>query len=199
MTNKFFNILLMALIVGVMGCKEPFEPDLPSVPQGYLVVEGFINAGGTSPVTAGYQEKFGVYFDQSPVLTTGGGGGGGGGNQGAAGGTRRGGPGERDVVQGRPPYEPKKVEGDVDQQGFGGGPSGQTPPKVLLRFAPENELLISGMLDGGEELAGRAALVDCKVGKGHVLLFGINPMWRMQTHGSYMLMFNAIMTWNDMD
>ncbi|MDQ2986926.1 MAG: hypothetical protein M3R13_09440 [Armatimonadota bacterium] len=158
-----------------------------------------INAGGTSPVTAGYQEKFGVYFDQSPVLTTSGGGGGGGGGQGGSGGTRRGGPGDRDIVQGRPPYEPKKVEGDVDQQGFGGGQAGTTPPKVLLRFAPENELLISGMLDGGEELAGRAALVDCKVGKGHVLLFGINPMWRMQTHGSWQLMFNAIMTWNDMD
>jgi hypothetical protein len=160
-----------------------------------------LNAGGDSPVTAGYQDKFGVYFDQSPVLVAGGGGGGfggggGGGNQG--GGTRRGGPGERDVVQGRPPYEPKKMEGDVEQQGFGGG-SGQMPPKVLLRFAPENELLISGMLDGGEELAGRAALVQCKLGKGNILLFGINPMWRMQTHGSWQLIFNAAMTWNDMD
>jgi hypothetical protein len=157
-----------------------------------------INADKDSPVTAGYQDKFAVYFDQSPVLTTGGGGfgGGGGGNQG--GGTRRGGPGERDIVQGRPPYEPKKMEGDVEQQGFGGG-SGQTPPKVLLRFAPEEELLISGMLDGGEELAGRAALVQCKLGKGNILLFGINPMWRMQTHGSWQLIFNAAMTWNDMD
>ena len=158
-----------------------------------------INSGGDSPVTAGYQEKFGVYFDQSPVLTTGGGfGGGGGGGQGGGGGTRRGGPGERDIVQGRPPYEPKRVEGDVDQQGFG-GQSGQTPPKVLLRFAPENELLISGMVDGGSELAGRAALVQCKLGKGNILLFGINPMWRMQTHGSWQLIFNAAMTWNDMD
>jgi hypothetical protein len=153
---------------------------------------------GSSPVTAGYQERFGVYFDQSPVLTTGGGGFGGGG-QGGGGGTRRGGPGERDVVQGRPPYEPKKMEGDVEQQGFGGGQPGGTPPKVLLRFAPENELLISGMLDGGSELAGRAALVDCKLGKGHILLFALNPMWRMQTPGSYLLMFNAIMTWNAMD
>jgi len=167
-----------------------------NVPGGVLRV---VNAAAASPVTAGYQEKFGVYFDQSPVLTTDGGGGfGGGGGQGGGGGTRRGGPGERDIVQGRPPYEPKKVEGDVDQQGFGGG-SVQTPPKVLLRFAPENELLISGMLDGGSELAGRAALVQCKLGKGNVLLFGINPMWRMQTHGSWQLMFNAAMTWNDMD
>ncbi|MEO7453372.1 MAG: M14 family zinc carboxypeptidase [Fimbriimonadales bacterium] len=159
-----------------------------------------INSGGASPVTAGYQEKFGVYFDQSPVLTTGGGGfAGGGGGQGGGGGTRRGGPGERDIVQGRGPYEPKKMEGDVDQQGFGGGQSGNVPPKVLLRFAPENELLISGMLDGGEELAGRAALVQCKLGKGNILLFGINPMWRMQTHGSWQLIFNAAMTWSDMD
>jgi hypothetical protein len=157
-----------------------------------------INADKNNPVTAGYQEEFAVYFDQSPVLTTGGGGFGGRGGQGGGGGTRRGGPGERDIVQGRGPYEPKKMEGDVEQHGFGGG-SGQTPPKVLLRFAPESELLISGMLAGVEELAGRAALVQCKVGKGNILLFGINPMWRMQTHGSWQLIFNAATTWNDMD
>jgi hypothetical protein len=157
-----------------------------------------INAGENSPVTAGYQGKFGVYFDQTPVLTTGFGGFGGGGGQSDDGGSRRGGPGERDIVQGRPPYEPKRVESDDEQQGFGGG-SGQTPPKVLLRFAAENELLISGMFDGGEELAGRAALVQCKLGKGNILLFGINPMWRMQTQGSWQLIFNAAMTWNDMD
>jgi len=157
-----------------------------------------INAGGDSPVTNGYQEKFGVYFDQSPVLTTGGGFGFGGSGTQAGGGSRRGGPGDKDIVQGRPPYEPKKQEGDEEQQGFGGA-SGNPPPKVLLRFAPEEELIISGMLDGGNELAGRAALVQCQLGKGHILLFGINPMWRMQTQGSWQLMFNAIMTWNDMD
>ena len=32
------------------GCKEPFEPNLPIVPQGSLVVEGFINAQGSTQI-----------------------------------------------------------------------------------------------------------------------------------------------------
>ena len=38
------------MIMFSFGCKEPFEPDLPSVPQGYLVVEGFINADGPTEI-----------------------------------------------------------------------------------------------------------------------------------------------------
>lgn len=38
----------MFLLLTVSGCKERFEPNLPPVPQGYLVVEGFINAQGPS-------------------------------------------------------------------------------------------------------------------------------------------------------
>jgi hypothetical protein len=52
------------------------------------------------------------------------------------------------------------------------------------------------MLDHGEELAGKAALVDCPVGKGHVLLFSLNPFWRMETVGSYDLIFNAARNWD---
>jgi hypothetical protein len=167
-----------------------------NAPGGVFRVE---NTGGSSPVTSGYPEKFAVYFDQSPVLSLGGGGGFGGGLFGRqAGGSRRGGSEENDVVQGRPPYEPKRVEGDSDQQGFG-GQTGATPPKVLVRFAAETELLISGMLAGGSQLAGRAAVVDAKLGKGHILLFANNPMWRMQTPGSYPLLLNAAICWKNLD
>jgi hypothetical protein len=51
---------------------------------------------------------------------------------------------------------------------------------------------MSGMIDHAEELAGKAAVVDCPVGKGHVLLFTINPFWRGETVGSYNLVWNAI-------
>jgi hypothetical protein len=33
-----------------IGCKEPFEPNLPPKPTGYLVVEGFINAQGPTEI-----------------------------------------------------------------------------------------------------------------------------------------------------
>jgi hypothetical protein len=41
--------------------------------------------------------------------------------------------------------------------------------------------------------------VDAPVGAGHVVMFAIRPYWRWQTQGTYMLGFNAIMNWNDLD
>jgi hypothetical protein len=64
---------------------------------------------------------------------------------------------------------------------------------VVLRFADENELFVSGMLSGGGELAGKAAVVDVPHGNGHVVMFANNPMWRSETHGSYFLLFNAML------
>ncbi|MBK6723244.1 MAG: hypothetical protein IPG58_08185 [Acidobacteria bacterium] len=92
-----------------------------------------------------------------------------------------------DVVQGRKPMEPV-APGGGGGGGFGGGQQPQPPissqPRVVLRFAPERDLLVSGMMAGGAELAGKAAVVDVPVGKGHVVMFANNPMWRHQTHGS---------------
>jgi hypothetical protein len=67
---------------------------------------------------------------------------------------------------------------------------------VLLRFAAADKVLVSGALAGGDELAGKAALVDCSVGKGHVLLFAFNPMWRCETIGGYGVLLQAAMSWN---
>jgi hypothetical protein len=60
-------------------------------------------------------------------------------------------------------------------------------------------MLLSGTLVGGEALAGRAAVVDATIGKGHVVMFASRPYWRWQTHGSFFLGFNAILNWNDLD
>ncbi len=70
---------------------------------------------------------------------------------------------------------------------------------MLLSYpADPNDLLLSGALVGGEALAGRPALVDVSLGKGHVVLFGVRPFWRNQTSGSHFLAFNAILNWNDL-
>jgi hypothetical protein len=65
--------------------------------------------------------------------------------------------------------------------------------------ANPTDMLLSGTLAGGQALANRAQLVDATIGKGHVVMFAIRPFWRWQTQGSYMLGFNAIMNWNDLD
>ena len=67
---------------------------------------------------------------------------------------------------------------------------------VILRFHDKaDSLLVSGLLANGDELAGKAAVVDAPVGSGHVVLFGIRPMWRWESQGSFALALNAIANW----
>lgn len=47
--GTIYNFFALVIIF-LAGCKEAFEPDLPPVPQGYLVVEGFINAQGSTQI-----------------------------------------------------------------------------------------------------------------------------------------------------
>jgi hypothetical protein len=72
-------------------------------------------------------------------------------------------------------------------------------PRVVLRFATdEKNLLVSGMLAGGSELAGKPAVLDVPVGKGHVVMFATNPMWRHQTQGAFFLLFNAALNYDNL-
>jgi hypothetical protein len=117
---------------------------------------------------------------------------------------------EPDIPQGRPlqmasPPAARAAGQPAEEADFGGGGGGrgaplppELRPRVVLRFAEEKDLLVSGMLAGGSELANQAAVVDVPRGKGHVLLFANNPMWRNETQGSYFLLFNAMLnstTW----
>jgi hypothetical protein len=77
-------------------------------------------------------------------------------------------------------------------------PPDNLTPRTIVRWSPENELLISGMLAGGRELAHKAAILDVPVGQGHVVMFANNPMWRHETQGSWFLVFNAAMNFNNL-
>lgn len=69
--------------------------------------------------------------------------------------------------------------------------------KVILKYhQTADSLLVSGLLVGGDELAGRAAVVDAPLGQGHVVLFGIRPLWRWESQGSFAMPVNAIANWN---
>ena len=72
-------------------------------------------------------------------------------------------------------------------------------PRVVLRYANANELLVSGLLDSGGELAQHAAVIDAPYGEGHVVLFSNNPFWRAETKGSYFLVFNAILNFDSLN
>ena len=56
----------------------------------------------------------------------------------------------------------------------------------------------AGRMAGGSELANRPAIVDVPVGRGHVVMFATNPMWRHQTQGEFFLLFNAVMNYDNL-
>jgi hypothetical protein len=170
-----------------------------------------------SPIAYGYDEKLAVYFNQAPLLQAGGGlggfGGGGGGGRGGGGGAAfgqaqgrpsgRGGLNDPDVIQGRkpvtaqaPPTGEDGIPAEFREQLAAQLPPPEMRPRVVLRFADEKDLLVSGMLAGGSELAGKPAVLDVPVGKGHVVMFANNPMWRHETHGSFSLLFNAALNFD---
>ena len=178
----------------------------PKALQARGSVYSAVFADRKSPIAYGYDEKLAVYFNQTPLIqvsTFGGPGGGFAGGQQQAGTNRpsgRGGLDDPDIVQGRPPLAPAPATPNPDQAAALAlqQPLPEMRPRVILRFAPEKELLISGELAGGAELAGKAAVVDVPVGKGHVVMFANNPMWRHETHGSFELLFNAVLNYDNL-
>jgi hypothetical protein len=72
-------------------------------------------------------------------------------------------------------------------------------PRVVLRYADNKELLVSGLAEGGSEIAQHAAVIDVPVDKGHVVVFSNNPIWRGETEGSYFLVFNAILNFDQLN
>ncbi len=74
------------------------------------------------------------------------------------------------------------------------------PPRVVMRFPDRaDDILLSGLLRGGQALTRKALIVDVPAGKGHMVLYALRPFWRWQTQGSYFLGFNALLNWNHLD
>jgi hypothetical protein len=177
-----------------------------------------------SPIAYGYgTTDVPVYFNQAPVLNPAGGGfggfGGGGGRGGAPGTNPNAGFGQN-VTPNAVPLRIQPLEPDQNPAAAGRGerPAAddmaqvrqmaqqfgiaidETRPRVVMQFsASPADMLLSGTLANGQFLANRAAALDHPLGKGHVVMFAIRPFWRWQTQGTYMLGFNAIMNWNDLD
>jgi hypothetical protein len=120
--------------------------------------------------------------------------------------TGRGGPDDTDEPEGRPadevaqlpdvkPWEAVPLNEEQRRHNPYVIPVDQRPD-VVLRFADNKKLLISGLLDKGDSIAEHALVVDAHDGKGNVLLFGNNPIYRGETLGTYALVFNAILNWD---
>jgi len=121
-----------------------------------------------SPIAYGYGDTLPVYFNQSPLFQT-----------------------DTSVI--------RATIGEMRRDSALLADLARMRPRVIARFHPRaDSLLVSGLLEAGGELAGRPAVLDVPLGRGHVVLFAIRPFWRWQTQGSFALAFNAIMNWNDL-
>ncbi len=122
--------------------------------------------------------------------------------------TGRGGPEDEDMPEGRPfekapplpapkPWQATPLNEEQERNNPYLIPA-EYRPQVILRYAGMKDLLLSGLLEGGDALAERPAVVDARFGKGDVLLFANNPMYRGETIGSYALVFNAIINFGQL-
>jgi hypothetical protein len=67
-----------------------------------------------------------------------------------------------------------------------------TDRRVLASF-PETHILLSGYCEKEEKLANRTAMVWIKKGKGQLILYAFNPIFRASVPVTYKLLFNALL------
>ncbi len=168
---------------------------------------------GASPIAYGYNEKLAAYCDNGPIFSLSS-------IAGARGFRRLGGQmhtrptgrgtlDDPDFVVGRPdvqaPEEPKSeiwetppVTDEELHNNFRVIPPADRA-RVIFRYADNKDLLISGLVEGGDEIAQHPAVVDVPTGNGHVVLFSINPVYRGETRGTYSLVLNTILNFDSLN
>jgi hypothetical protein len=77
-------------------------------------------------------------------------------------------------------------------------PAGPETPTVLVRFQGGDAGVLSGLMRGADQTRNRPAVVDAPVGKGRVILYANNPIYRWQTFGEHGMVYNALLFHNDL-
>jgi len=212
------GLLLTVMDTADLAVSSGFTPGLSIAQRQRLRIVGSVvrskTIDQTSPIAYGYTDNLALWCENGPIFNVS--------NLFGARGGRRLGPddgGNRptgrgtqddpDTPQGRlgmdVPREPKAETWQAvpvtDEQLRNGinviPPSAR--PRVILRYADNRELLVSGLVENGTEIAQHAAVVDVPLEKGHVVAFSNNPIWRGETEGSYFLVFNALLNFDHLD
>ena len=72
---------------------------------------------------------------------------------------------------------------------------------ILARYPGGDANVLSGLMRGADEIANRPFAIEVPggyTGKGRIVLFSNNPIYRWQNHAEFNMVFNSIMNWNDM-
>jgi len=209
------GLLMTSMDTSDLAVSSGFTPGLSIAQRQRLRIVGSVvrskMVDAASPIAYGYTDNLALWCDNGPIFNVSN-------IYGARGGRRlgpddggnrptgRGQSDEIDVPQGRAaidvPQEPRPdiwqatpVTDEQLRNGVNVIPPAMRP-RVILRYADTRELLVSGLIEAGGEIAQHAAVVDVPVENGHVVLFSNNPVWRGETEGSYFLVFNALMNFD---
>lgn len=168
---------------------------------------------GASPIAYGFNEKLSAYCDNGPIFSLSSVAGARGfrrlGGEMRTRPTGRGTTDDPDFTVGRPnveaPEEPKSeiwetppVTDEQMHNNFRLIPPADRA-RVIFRYADSKDLLISGLVAGGDEIAQHPSVVDVPTGNGHVVLFSINPIYRGETRGTYSLVLNTILNFDNLN
>lgn len=84
--------------------------------------------------------------------------------------------------------KPRKQENEDPRS-----PEVRFPAQVVARYS-DTVLLDSGWIRGGQLIADKPAIVEVQYGRGRILLLGFRVQHRCQSHGTFPLLFNAILS-----
>jgi hypothetical protein len=168
---------------------------------------------GGSPIAYGYGEKVAAFCDNGPIFSLSSIAGARGrrrlGTESKSRPTGRGTLDDPDFTVGRPGVEPPEEQSSeiweapavTDEQRRNG--YRVIPPadraRVIFRYADTKELLVSGLIEGGDEIAQHPAVVDVPSGGGHIVVFSINPVYRGETRGTYSMVLNTILNFDNLN
>jgi hypothetical protein len=212
------GLLLTVMDTADLAASTGFTPGLTVAARQRMRIVGSVvrskTVDATSPIAYGYSDGLAIWCDNGPIFNLSN-------IYGARGGRRlgpddggnrptgRGTEDDPDVPQGRVggdmPREPRvdvwqaaPVTDEQLRNGINVIPPAARP-RVVLRYADAKELLVSGLVENGGEIAQHAAVIDVPLDKGHVVAFSNNPIWRGETFGSYFLVFNALLNFDQLD
>ncbi len=212
------GLFLTVMDTADFAVSSGFTPGLSVAPRQRMRIIGTVvrskTVDQTSPIAYGYTDNLAIWCDQGPIFNLSNLFGGRGGRRlgpddGGNRPTGRGTADDQDTPQGRTGVDvPREPRTDVWQavpvtnEQLRNGTNVIPPaarPRVILRYADTRDLLVSGLVENGGEIAQHAAVVDVPLDKGHVVAFSNNPIWRGETQGSYFLVFNAILNFDQLD